>query len=58
MRKIMQDNNLSFFKDIRKLEEQGLGFSTDKRTLVKCMNKALAEIVIPNGVVAIGAYAL
>ena len=36
-----------------KLEEQGIVFSEDKRALVECTNRAITEVIIPNGVTKI-----
>ena len=50
----MSDNDFPSSDAIRKAEEQGLVFSEDKKTLKKCINKEIAEVVIPDSVTEIG----
>ena len=50
----MSDNDFPSSDAIRKAEDQGLVFSEDKKTLKKCINKEIAEVVIPDSVTEIG----
>ena len=50
----MSDNDFPSSDAIRKAEDQGLVFSEDKKTLKKCTNKKIAEVVIPDSVTKIG----
>ena len=43
--------------EIRKAEDQGLVFSQDHKTLLKCHNKEIEEITIPDGITEIGSMA-
>ena len=49
----MSDNDFPSSDAIRNAEEQGLVFSKDKKTLIECTNKEIAEVVIPNSVTKI-----
>lgn len=55
---IMPEDNFSNTDAIRKAEEQGIVFSEiDEKDLLKCVNKDITEVLIPEGVTEIGGYA-
>ena len=53
----MSDNDFPSSDAIRKAKGQRLVFSKDRKTLKRCANKNITEVVIPDSVTQIGEYA-
>jgi hypothetical protein len=48
------DKNPADLSAIKNAEEKGLLFSEDRKTLLKCTNRDITQVVIPEGVTVIG----